>query len=78
MSCIYLLGCSQWSDKPCDSDWKHVYEELADAMIYYIQIADVLGVDLDKIIQDKMERNARKYPVGLSRTTGGKRERSGR
>lgn len=51
---------------------------LADVMIYYIQMADVLDVDLDKIIQDKMERNARKYPVGLSRTTGGKRERSGR
>lgn len=58
-----LLECFQWSDEPRDGDWEHVYEELADVMIYCIQMADVLGVDLDEIIRSKMEKNARKYPV---------------
>lgn len=53
-----LLECFQWSDEPRDGDWEHVYEELADVMIYCIQMADVLGVDLDEIIRDKMAKNA--------------------
>lgn len=51
-----LLECFQWSDEPRNGDWEHVYEELADVMIYCIQMADVLGVDLDEIIRSKMAK----------------------
>ena len=32
-------------------------------MIYCIMLADKLGFDLDDIIRDKMQKNAKKYPV---------------
>ncbi len=69
-----LLECFQWSDEPRDGDWEHVYEELADVMIYCIQMADVLGVDLNEIIRSKMAKNARKYPVEASRGSSAKAE----
>lgn len=59
-----LLECFQWSDEPRDGDWEHVYEELADVMIYCIQMADVLGVDLDEIIRDKMAKKRKEIPGG--------------
>ena len=69
-----LLECFQWSDEPRDGDWEHVYEELADVMIYCIQMADVLGVDLNEIIRSKMAKNAKKYPVEASRGSSAKAE----
>ena len=56
-----LLECFQWSDT--DYDLNHVCEELADVMNYCIQMADVLGVDLDEIINAKCTQNEKKYPV---------------
>ena len=64
-----LLECFQWSDEPRDGDW-----ELADVMIYCIQMADVLDVDLDEIIRSKMAKNAKKYPVEASRGSSAKAE----
>ncbi len=69
-----LLECFQWSDEPRDGDWEHVHEELADVMIYCIQMADLLGVDLDEIIHSKMEKNAKRYPVELSKESSAKAE----
>ena len=56
-----LLECFQWSDT--DYDVNHVCEELADVMNYCIQMADKLNVDLDRIINDKIEQNEKKYPI---------------
>ena len=39
-----------------------VTEEVADVFIYTLRIADVLGIDLEKAVWAKMERNATKYP----------------
>ncbi|RYQ45693.1 nucleotide pyrophosphohydrolase [Bifidobacterium pseudolongum subsp. globosum] len=69
-----LLECFQWSDEPRDGDWEHVHEELADVMIYCIQMADVIGVDLDEIIQSKMAKNAKRYPVESSKGSSSKAE----
>jgi NTP pyrophosphatase (non-canonical NTP hydrolase) len=44
-----------------------VAEEVADVAIYLIRLADKLGIDLETAIQDKMQRNAEKYPVHLAR-----------
>ena len=56
-----LLECFQWDDT--DFDKQHVCEELADVMNYCIQMADKLAVDLDRIINDKIDMNEKKYPV---------------
>ena len=40
-----------------------VAHELADVFIYLVQLSDSLGVDLLQAAQDKMVRNALKYPV---------------
>ncbi|WP_315072493.1 nucleotide pyrophosphohydrolase [uncultured Clostridium sp.] len=42
---------------------EHVLEELADVMLYCIQMSDVLDVDIEKIINKKMDKNEKKYPV---------------
>ena len=49
-----LLECFQWNN---NYDEEHVCEELADVMIYCMQMADVLGVDVKEIIFDKLEKN---------------------
>ena len=56
-----LLECFQWDDT--DFDNQHVCEELADVMNYCIQMADKLDVDLDQIINEKIDMNEKKYPV---------------
>ena len=39
-----------------------VGEELADVVLYLLQLADHTGVDLDLAVADKLSKNARKYP----------------
>ncbi|WP_026887317.1 nucleotide pyrophosphohydrolase [Clostridium beijerinckii] len=41
----------------------NVLEELADVMIYCIHMADSLGVDLETVINSKMDINEKKYPI---------------
>jgi len=51
-----------------DADLRQaVADEVADVAIYLIRLADKLGIDLETAIQDKMQRNAEKYPVHLAR-----------
>ena len=56
-----LLECFQWSDS--DYDLQHVKEELADVLIYTQDLLDKLGLDVDEIVNMKMEQNERKYPI---------------
>lgn len=44
-----------------------VSDELADVALYLIRLADVLGVDLNAAITDKLASNAAKYPVEAAR-----------
>lgn len=50
-----------------------VRDELADVLIYLVRLASVLGVDLDAAVQDKLERNAARYPAELVRGSNSKR-----
>jgi NTP pyrophosphatase (non-canonical NTP hydrolase) len=43
-----------------------VRDELADVLAYLLRLADVLGVDLESALTDKIAKNARKYPVETS------------
>ena len=56
-----LLECFQWSDT--DYDLEEVKDELADVIVYCIDMLDKLGLDADEIINRKMSRNEAKYPV---------------
>ncbi len=42
-------------------------EELADVLIYLVELADTLGVDLAAAARDKIAKNALKYPVEKAR-----------
>ncbi len=60
-----LLEIFQWSaeDVWCEEKKEKVREELADVLMYCILMADVCELDLDEIIQEKVKKNAEKYPV---------------
>lgn len=44
-----------------------VKDEIADVFIYLIRLSDKLGVDLIHVANEKVRRNAAKYPVAKSR-----------
>lgn len=60
-----LLELFQWvdSEQAVAHDKANMADELADVLIYLVQFADLLGLDLDTIVQDKLRKNAKKYPV---------------
>lgn len=41
---------------------KEVRDEVADVLIYLVEMADVLGIDLIEAARDKIAKNAVKYP----------------
>jgi NTP pyrophosphatase (non-canonical NTP hydrolase) len=51
---------------------RHVSWEMADILILLISLADVLGTDLLKAAQEKLQENARRYPVERARGTARK------
>ena len=65
-----LLECFQWSDT--DFNQEHVKEELADVLVYCQNMLDKLGLDPDVIVNDKMDKNEAKYPVGKARGSAAK------
>ncbi len=44
-----------------------VSEELADVLSYLLAMANALNLDLSATFQDKLAKNAQKYPINLSR-----------
>lgn len=55
-----LLECYQWND---NADIEAVKEELADVMNYCLQLSMVLGVDIIDIMNKKMDKTEKKYPI---------------
>ena len=60
-----LLECFQWSDT--DYDLEHVKEELADVLNYCIQMTQVLNLDIVDILNSKMDKTEKKYPIEKSK-----------
>ena len=60
-----LLEIFQWSghDLVADGKLDLLKDELADVLIYCELLADALGVDTDRIVQEKMERNENRFPI---------------
>jgi NTP pyrophosphatase (non-canonical NTP hydrolase) len=42
---------------------EEVSDEIADIMTYLIELADNLEIDIETAIENKMKKNAQKYPV---------------
>lgn len=60
-----LLEVFQWSgtDVVCADKKDKIAEELADVLVYCALMAEECGLDMDEIVQQKMEINNKKYPV---------------
>lgn len=56
-----LLECFQWDNT--NFDLQNVKEELADVINYCIQMAQVLNLDIENIVLEKIEKNSKKYPI---------------
>ena len=65
-----LLENFQWSkdDEPLSTTNKEsISEEIADVLIYAIRLCEVLEVDPIEISNKKIDKNAIKYPVDISK-----------
>jgi NTP pyrophosphatase (non-canonical NTP hydrolase) len=58
---VFLWKTSEQADVNC------VKEELADVITFALLLADKYGLDVQQIVLEKMEKNARKYPVEKSK-----------
>ena len=56
-----LLECFQWDES--NFDLNSVKDELADVIVYCVDMLDKLHLDLDEIVNAKMDKNEAKYPV---------------
>lgn len=56
-----LLECFQWDDN--NFKIEQVKEELADVIVNCQNLLDKLNLDVDQIINEKMDQNEKKYPV---------------
>ena len=64
-----LMEHFQWTNpdsasSPLDHD-SPIAQELSDVLAYSLALANVLGIDLSRALESKMERNRQKYPVGV-------------
>jgi NTP pyrophosphatase (non-canonical NTP hydrolase) len=60
-----LLENFQWktSEEAIKDSKQNIKEEMADILIYLVQLADKLDIDLEEEVLEKMKKNALKYPV---------------
>lgn len=64
-----LLELFQWKqpEEVTTTQLERIKEELADVLIYSYMMADNLNLDIDTIIEEKLEKNNQKYPVEKSK-----------
>lgn len=66
-----LLEAFLWKNSE-EAEVESVKEELADVFAYAFLLADSYGLDVREIVFDKIESNAKKYPVSKSKGTAKK------
>ena len=70
---VEVLEHFQWkaSIEDINKHAKHkktdIADELADVAIYLFELADNLGIDIAKAINNKLKKNSAKYPVNKAR-----------
>lgn len=65
-----LLECFQWDDEDYNVD--QVKRELADVIVYCQNMLDELNLDVDEIVNAKMDENEAKYPVEKAKGSAAK------
>ena len=62
-----LLEHFQWERRNKKEYWdehkEEIGDELADVAMYLFELVDSLGLDLKEIMEKKLEKNTKKYPV---------------
>ncbi|MBS9525974.1 nucleotide pyrophosphohydrolase [Litoribacter alkaliphilus] len=66
-----LLELFLWKESE-NFDKEKLNEELADILAYCLLLAEKNKIDIFKILEDKIEKNALKYPVSKSKGTSKK------
>ena len=66
-----LLEAFLWKS-PEDANIEMIEEELADVFAYALLLADKYKFDVSQIVLNKIEKNAKKYPVNKAKGTANK------
>jgi NTP pyrophosphatase (non-canonical NTP hydrolase) len=63
-----LLENFQWrtSEEAIAESKQNIKEEMADILIYLVQLADKMDINLEEEVSNKLVKNAIKYPVNKS------------
>ena len=67
-----LVEIFQWlkpeeSNSPSQKQIQEINSEVADIAMYLLRFCSLLGIDIEEAIEKKLERNAVKYPINLSK-----------
>ena len=59
----------QWltEEKSNNVDNDEVRQEIADIFIYLLRLSDKLNIDIEEAVKEKIEINAKKYPIDLAK-----------
>lgn len=66
-----LLEHFQWDESYKEirenrsKDWEKIGDEVADIFWYLVEFCDSAGLDLKKVVESKMTKNEKKYPVEM-------------
>lgn len=60
-----LLENFQWksSEEAINENMENIKDELADVLIYAMLLANDLDIDVEKIVEAKINKNNKKYPI---------------
>jgi NTP pyrophosphatase (non-canonical NTP hydrolase) len=72
VECSELVEIFQWlnpeeSKLPDKMQLELINNEVADIAMYLLRFCDLLGLNLENAIQEKLVKNAEKYPINLSK-----------
>lgn len=52
-----------WDINKSPEKFVHLKEELADVLIYCLSLSNQLGIDIVDAVEDKMQKNEKRFPV---------------
>jgi len=64
---IFQWLTEEQSKKDNIKEIDNIKNEVADIFIYLLRLADMLDIDLEEAVLEKIKKNADKYPVDLSK-----------
>ncbi|MEC8191779.1 MAG: nucleotide pyrophosphohydrolase [Myxococcota bacterium] len=64
---LFLWSRDDGPQPPVDGRMLRVHDELADVVICALNLANQMGIDVSDAVSNKLEKNAKKYPVAKAR-----------